>query len=196
MVEHHFAEQWERLLFRDYLIAHPQVSKEYENLKIDLASAYPNDRVAYTNGKTEFIVKVTEQAKYLNKQVVLSFVDAINRQDIGKILSLMTDDHKFVDALGNEVAGKEKMKIAWTGYFQLFQDYRIEVADMFVNGDTIAVFGFASGTYKGTTTDKNENYWRLPAAWKAIVEKGKVKFWQVYADTKMPYDIIDSNTRQ
>ena len=63
MVESQFAEHWDRLLFRDYLIEHPEVAKEYESLKSRLASAHPQDRVAYTRGKTEFIVRVTEQAK-------------------------------------------------------------------------------------------------------------------------------------
>jgi GrpB-like predicted nucleotidyltransferase (UPF0157 family) len=63
MVEADFAEHWDRLLFRDYLIEHPRVAREYEGLKVRLASAYPNDRVAYTKGKTEFVVRVTEQAK-------------------------------------------------------------------------------------------------------------------------------------
>ena len=63
MVEADFAAHWDRLLFRDYLIEHPRVAREYEDLKLRLASAYPNDRVAYTQGKTEFVVRVTEQAK-------------------------------------------------------------------------------------------------------------------------------------
>ena len=62
MVENNF-EHWERLLFRDYLNDHPQTAKEYENLKLTLARDYPNDRVAYTNGKTEFVVRVTKAAK-------------------------------------------------------------------------------------------------------------------------------------
>ncbi|MFH0946208.1 MAG: GrpB family protein [Planctomycetota bacterium] len=63
MVERHFTEHWERLLFRDYLIEHPEVAREYESLKIRLATASRNDRVAYTEGKTEFILRVTEEAK-------------------------------------------------------------------------------------------------------------------------------------
>ncbi len=63
MVEGDFADHWDRLLFRDYLIAHPKVAREYERLKAQLASASPQDRVAYTRGKREFVVKVTEQAK-------------------------------------------------------------------------------------------------------------------------------------
>jgi GrpB-like predicted nucleotidyltransferase (UPF0157 family) len=63
MVESHFVEHWDRLLFRDYLIAHPEVAKQYEQLKIHLSSAFPKDRRAYTRGKTEFILRVTECAK-------------------------------------------------------------------------------------------------------------------------------------
>ena len=67
MVEKNF-EQWERLLFRDYLIEHSEVAKEYEALKLRLAEDYPNDRVAYTNGKTDYVVRVTQIAKkYYNK---------------------------------------------------------------------------------------------------------------------------------
>jgi GrpB-like predicted nucleotidyltransferase (UPF0157 family) len=63
MVEPHFKGHWDRLLFRDFLIEHPPVAEEYVRLKICLASAYPNDRVAYTQGKTRFIIEVTERAK-------------------------------------------------------------------------------------------------------------------------------------
>ncbi|MGH9940015.1 MAG: GrpB family protein [Blastocatellia bacterium] len=63
MVERHFVEHWDRLLFRDYLIEHPRVAEEYQRLKLRLASDYPNDRVAYTRGKTEFVVKVTAMAR-------------------------------------------------------------------------------------------------------------------------------------
>lgn len=69
MVEGHFSDHWDRLLFRDYLIEHPDVAREYEALKVHLASASPHDRVAYTRGKTEFIVRVTEQAKRYDRSV-------------------------------------------------------------------------------------------------------------------------------
>ncbi len=62
MVESDFA-QWDRLLFRDYLIEHPEAAQEYEVLKRDLARDYPNDRIAYTEAKTEFIERVTQIAK-------------------------------------------------------------------------------------------------------------------------------------
>ena len=67
MVEADFAEHWDRLLFRDHLIENPKVAAEYERLKTRLAATHPRDRVAYTRGKTEFIVEITEQAKRRHK---------------------------------------------------------------------------------------------------------------------------------
>jgi len=63
MVERHFADHWDRLYFRDYLIAHPDVAAQYAALKTGLAAAHPNDRVAYTSEKSAFIRRVTAEAK-------------------------------------------------------------------------------------------------------------------------------------
>jgi GrpB-like predicted nucleotidyltransferase (UPF0157 family) len=64
MVEGDF-EHWDRLLFRDYLIEHPATAKEYERLKLRLSIDYRDNRVAYTDAKTEFIARVTQKAKGL-----------------------------------------------------------------------------------------------------------------------------------
>lgn len=70
MVEKEF-EHWDRLLFRDYLIEHEQTAREYEALKLRLVREFPRDRIAYTRGKTEFIVEVTEKAKEYYKPAVV-----------------------------------------------------------------------------------------------------------------------------
>ena len=54
---------WERLYFRDYLRGFPDEAKRYEELKKSLSEQYPKDRVAYTEGKAEFVVSATERAK-------------------------------------------------------------------------------------------------------------------------------------
>jgi ketosteroid isomerase-like protein len=129
----------------------------------------------------------------VKKKAFYGFIKAINDHDIEKIYLLMTDDHKFIDAHGNEIRDKDKMKAGWTIYFQWFPDYKIEITDILASGDIVAAFGFASGTFKGIRTNSNENYWRLPASWKVVVSKNKIKLWQVYADTKIPFDIVDKN---
>lgn len=54
---------WSGIYFRDYLRQFDDEAERYEELKKSLAEKYPNDRVAYTHGKAEFIAAVTEKAK-------------------------------------------------------------------------------------------------------------------------------------
>ena len=54
---------WERLYFRDYLREFPDEARSYEELKRYLSEEYTNDRIAYTNGKTDFIITLTERAR-------------------------------------------------------------------------------------------------------------------------------------
>lgn len=54
---------WERLLFRDYLIAHPEVAQEYAALKFRCASEHGHDRKAYAKAKSDFIARVTRMAE-------------------------------------------------------------------------------------------------------------------------------------
>jgi peroxiredoxin len=128
------------------------------------------------------------------KDLFHEFVNAINGHDVDKIYNLMTDDHVFLDAWGGKTTGgKEEMKNGWTGYFKLFPDYKIEITDVYFDGNKIAVFGFAGGTFENRRTETNENCWKLPAAWQATVENGKVKLWQVCADQKKVIDILEKN---
>ena len=123
--------------------------------------------------------------------ILQAFIARINAHDVDGLGELMSDDHTFIDAHGNEVRGKEKMIAGWRGYFEWFPDYYIEVTDVLEGGKpTIAMFGFAGGSFKG----KQSESWRLPAAWKAMVKDGRVALWQVFADTKIPFDIIAGNS--
>lgn len=58
------SSNWEtHIFFRDYLIEHPELIKEYEDLKVELAKKYPDERPKYTAGKNEFITGVLEKAR-------------------------------------------------------------------------------------------------------------------------------------
>ncbi|WP_174818594.1 GrpB family protein [Paenibacillus kobensis] len=58
------SEEWNnQLLFRDYLIAHPDVREQYNQLKLALADAHRNDRTSYTNAKHPFITDVIRRAQ-------------------------------------------------------------------------------------------------------------------------------------
>ena len=113
---------------------------------------------------------------------VKAFIAAINRRAPSEICGLMTEDHSFVDSLGRTCSGRERMTAGWEEYFSMFPDYRIEVESVLAEEGLVAVFGSASGTYNGRRGLVPENRIQMPAAWRAVVERGRIKLWQVYAD--------------
>jgi len=114
-------------------------------------------------------------------KTIRDFAAAINSHDLEKIAALMTDDHTFIDAHGNEMTGKETMKAGWDSYFQFFSDYNVQIEGILTNGDLAVAYGYAGAGV-------GEKAWKIPAAWRAIVRDGKIKLWQVYADTKIQFE--------
>jgi GrpB-like predicted nucleotidyltransferase (UPF0157 family) len=56
LVERADAEWWDRHIgFRDWLRSHAEDRRAYETLKRSLASTFGDDRVGYTDAKTEFV---------------------------------------------------------------------------------------------------------------------------------------------
>jgi GrpB-like predicted nucleotidyltransferase (UPF0157 family) len=51
-----------QIAFRDYLRSHPQTCADYQHLKEELALRYRDDRVAYTDAKTDFILGILKIA--------------------------------------------------------------------------------------------------------------------------------------
>jgi ketosteroid isomerase-like protein len=132
------------------------------------------------------------------RDILSNFVKAINRHDVNKMYSLMTDGHTFFDARGGITHGKNKVKSIWENYFKLFPDYKIQITDIysdFMHIEKVAAFGFAHGTYENKKTESKENYWKIPAAWQIEIEwkNERIKLWQVCADQKIVFDIIEKN---
>lgn len=59
----------EHLVFRDFLISHPEQARAYEELKISLLEKHQGDRKPYTAGKAEFIEKTLRLAGYTGEIV-------------------------------------------------------------------------------------------------------------------------------
>lgn len=53
----------DEIIFRDYLIDHPEEAKQYERLKLSLLPEFRHDRDGYTNAKSGFVSNVVELAK-------------------------------------------------------------------------------------------------------------------------------------
>lgn len=58
-----FFGDWNELYFRDYLLENKVVADEYGKLKISLQKKYEHNRDAYTDAKSDFILKYTKLAK-------------------------------------------------------------------------------------------------------------------------------------
>jgi GrpB-like predicted nucleotidyltransferase (UPF0157 family) len=55
-------EMWQRLVFRNYLRAHPEEAGTYERLKLRLAAEHQTDREAYTDAKAAYVESVMQKA--------------------------------------------------------------------------------------------------------------------------------------
>jgi len=120
-------------------------------------------------------------------------VHAINRQSPAELYALMTEDHVFIDSLGNRVAGRDKVRAGWEGYFGMVPDYTVAIEETFVEGPLVLLFGTAQGTYSKDGALRPENGWSTPAAWRAVVSDGLIAEWRVYADNEPIRQVMARN---
>lgn len=123
-------------------------------------------------------------------ETVLSFLDKINAHDVAGICALMTPDHTFVDGLGNRASGIENLRKGWAAYFTWFPDYSVSHEEILGGGQVVLLTGSARGTYAVNGKLPKENYWEVPAAWKAVVKNGQIAEWRVYADNQPARKLI------
>ena len=117
-------------------------------------------------------------------QVTQKFVERINAGDVAGLAALMTEDHRFIDSLGNVVSGREAMKAGWAGYFSMVLDYQLIAEQWLCDGPVVVMLGTASGTYSPDGSLHPERRWTTPVACRAAVQGGLVAEWQVYADNE------------
>ena len=124
-------------------------------------------------------------------ETVREFMSRINQGDADKLAELMTEDHAFVDPMGQAMRGREAMRAGWRGYYAMCPDYSVSCDTILSDGNVVAAFGSAGGTIAVNGELSPENGWRIPAAWMAIVENGLVKEWRVYCDNQPVREILN-----
>jgi len=112
---------------------------------------------------------------------VKEYIRRINAGDARGLGRLSSPYLKFIDATGARFRLTED---GWRAYFSDFPDYRIRVQQILSAGNTVAVFGFGSGSFKGRGSARGSAHWQFPAAWRAVVRAGKLVEWQVYCDVE------------
>src|ERR1700743_1751836 len=105
-------------------------------------------------------------------QTVLKFEEAINSHNPDAVVACMAADAAFIDSLGNRMEGAAKLRAAWEGYFKMVPDYSISHSEIFADGNTVAVFGSAQGTFSKDGILETQDFWKTPGAWRVIVNEG------------------------
>lgn len=121
------------------------------------------------------------------KKTVLAFIEAINEQNVPRVIQMMAEDFYFIDTYGHK-ENKEQMKTGWQGYFNWFPDYVIEVEEYIEAEKCSIIIGKASASYKG----KKSRYWQIPACWKVAVKNNQIQRWQVFCDSKKQLDSMQT----
>jgi len=116
--------------------------------------------------------------------VAKRFVERINAHDVDGLVELMTEDHVFVDSMGDKSA-RPRIEAGWGQYFEMVPDYWIKIDQTVSKGNTVILMGSAGGTYisKGGSL-KRENRWKTPAVWVARVRGRKIAAWRIYCDNE------------
>jgi ketosteroid isomerase-like protein len=127
------------------------------------------------------------------RSVVLRFIDAINRGDVDAILSMGTPDHVFTDSMGQAIDDPESLRRAWSSFFRMVPDYRIEVSESFVERSEVAVFGRAGGNLRVGDEATNNGRWSTWVALRASVAGDRLKSWRVYADLEPVRELLRSS---
>lgn len=107
---------------------------------------------------------------------VACFNECINSRDLPRLVSLMTEDHTFVDLDNTTVTGRDACQLVWQGFFSSFPDYRNVFATMTPDADGRVVT--IVGRSRCSIPLLNG-----PALWRATIRDGLVARWQVYFDT-------------
>jgi len=121
-----------------------------------------------------------------SSELVGDFVAAINSHDVQRIADLCTPQHRLVDSLGAVVTGRDALCNAWTAYLRLFPNYTVTVDSMVEAGSLVLLTGWAQGSLRAKGPG-----WRIPAAWRAQVRGNLIDSWQVFADNKLVYELLE-----
>jgi SnoaL-like domain len=98
------------------------------------------------------------------------------------LIVLMTEDHEFIDALGNRLIGRDKMARAWESFFSHFPNYQITIESTIANANVVALFGVAGGGWRIDGVE-SKAMWLVPAAWRALIDNDAIRQWRVWCDT-------------
>jgi len=101
----------------------------------------------------------------------LRFNDRINQQDPEGLAELMTDDHKFIDSLGNIIMGRDAVKECWREFFKKYPEYRNKFTSVSVLDNIVVMVGCSTCSSRQLEG---------PSVWTAKIREDRVSEWRVF----------------
>lgn len=129
----------------------------------------------------------------IEKHYATHFIEMLNQHQADSLSVMLHQDAEFIDTQNRHLTGNQRIAQGWKKYWEIFPDYHLEVENIWIESDSIAIFAMAKATYKNKKSESNENQWEIPMALQLHLINGKIKYWKMYGDTKIIYEIIRSN---
>jgi predicted SnoaL-like aldol condensation-catalyzing enzyme len=109
------------------------------------------------------------------KLTALQFNKCINNRDLNGLEQLMTEDHAFIDRVGNVSHSREVMVRSWKKFFEMCPEYKNTFTRIESKDTLVTILGHA--------------YWSEqqpydPVIWTATIVDDRVREWHIYADTE------------
>jgi hypothetical protein len=111
--------------------------------------------------------------------LAISFIDAINSNDLERLGSLMSDTHALAVFGEPPVLGRAANLEAWSGYCGAWPGYVIYPRRMAQAGDDIAILGHTTGSHL-ELPDAEES--ELTLIWICRTAGGQVTAWELIED--------------
>jgi ketosteroid isomerase-like protein len=112
--------------------------------------------------------------------LAISFIDAINGNDLDRMAALMVDGHTLVIFDEAPVVGRATNLQAWAGYCGSWPNYVIYPRRMAQVGDDIAILGHTTGSHLEVPDDEES---ALTLIWICRTGRGQVTAWELLEDT-------------
>jgi len=95
----------------------------------------------------------------------------------------MTEQHSFIDSMGNVARGREQMQAGWAAYFMMCPTTRLPSRKPTARARPSSCWASPRNLYPRRQAQAGESL-EDPRCLRALVEDGKVAEWRVYADNE------------
>lgn len=125
--------------------------------------------------------------------ITASWIEAINSQNVAKLVSLAADNHKFFVEGEKPTIGKDKVEQSWNGYFRAFPAYRVTIDEHFEGEDAVYLLGHTTDSHVPPELEE------VPSSvlWRCEVVDNQITEWSIYPGTdenRVRFGITDAKT--